>query len=399
MKGILSSIACAALLPWAAPASAEVTFNAVLIPGSAIQAGTWQVSGYVNAQTRHFDHCLMASRPAVGLELGVFLNGQNGWSVGIVAPAYSFTPRQTYQGMVYLGNDGPYKISATAISATGVVGGVGPDVAAKMKTGLEFAALFGGKRQGYNLFGVEAAAVQLKNCVQRYASFVATPAGPANKPAVGANPALKLEKTGTGFFIAGNTILTNNHVIDGCIEIGVRKGGALLGNARLLATTKTDDLAGLHFDNTAAPHLKFRVTPAVVAAESVLVFGYPLVPTLSMAGNTTLGYVTALAGERDDPRYIQISAAIQPGNSGGPALDRTGRVMGIVVSQIGSLKFAQSAGVVAQNINFAIKAATAVNFLKANHIAYETSDASAPLHNTDLAVMADEASVLLECRK
>jgi S1-C subfamily serine protease len=61
---------------------------------------------------------------------------------------------------------------------------------------------------------------------------------------------------------------------------------------------------------------------------------------------------------------LQISAPIQPGNSGGPVLDNVGNLVGIVVAKLDALKYAAPNKDVAQNINFSIKAAVAVNFLE-----------------------------------
>jgi serine protease Do len=79
-------------------------------------------------------------------------------------------------------------------------------------------------------------------------------------------------------------------------------------------------------------------------------------------GNTTLGNVTALAGLRDDSRYIQISASIQPANSGGPVLDEAGRLVGVIEGKLVALKMAKATGDIPQNVNFAIRASTLQTF-------------------------------------
>jgi serine protease Do len=78
-----------------------------------------------------------------------------------------------------------------------------------------------------------------------------------------------------------------------------------------------------------------------------------------------LGNVTASTGLRDDSRLLQISAPVQPGNSGGPLLDESGVVVGIVVSKLNALRLALATSDLAQNINFAIKASAAVEFTEA----------------------------------
>ena len=220
-----------------------------------------------------------------------------------------------------------------------------------------------------------------------------------DKPRDGSKGDTKLVSTGTGFFIAGDIIITNNHVVEGCKEIRVAKRGAEIGGARSIATNRGDDLAALRADKASENYLKLRIGVPVKAAEPVLVFGYPLSVVLSSSGNTTLGNVTALAGLKDDSRYMQISAAVQPGNSGGPVLDEAGRLVGVIEGKLDALKVARVTGDIPQNVNFAIRTSTLVNFLEANRIAYEVASSSATLPNTQLAEQAEAASVQLECRK
>jgi S1-C subfamily serine protease len=210
----------------------------------------------------------------------------------------------------------------------------------------------------------------------------------------------KLASTGTGFFISPDTLVTNNHVVAGCSELRLRKNGGEAGGVRLLATSPTDDLAVLRAPHPGKSFLKLRTGTPIKPAEPVLVFGYPLAQALSSAGNTTLGNVTALSGLRDDSRYIQISAAVQPGNSGGPAIDEAGRLMGVVVSKLNAVAFARITGDIPQNVNFAIKVSTLVSFLEAHNIRYEPAETTAvELPVTQRAERAEASSTQIECYK
>ncbi len=75
---------------------------------------------------------------------------------------------------------------------------------------------------------------------------------------------------------------------------------------------------------------------------------------LSSDLNVTTGVVSALAGPGNNRRLIQITAPIQPGNSGGPVLDQSGHVVGVVVARLDALKLVQRTGRLPQNVNFAI---------------------------------------------
>lgn len=225
------------------------------------------------------------------------------------------------------------------------------------------------------------------------------PGIPPGAPPPPGPPGSEGMSTGTGFFIGPNTIVTNHHVAGACRSIRVRKGGSDLGVARPIALSRGDDLAALRTEVPSKSFLKLRTGAPVRPAEDVLVFGYPLAGALSSTGNTTLGYVTALAGLKDDPRYLQISAAVQPGNSGGAAIDDSGRVMGVVVAKLNALAVARITGDIPQNVNFAIKVATLARFLEANNVAYEADPVTRELSNTERAERAEAGSVQLECRK
>ena len=112
----------------------------------------------------------------------------------------------------------------------------------------------------------------------------------------------------------------------------------------------------------------FRIGRPPRAGESAVVFGFPLSQLLASTGNVTTGIVTALAGPLNDPHQIQISAPVQSGNSGGPVLDASGYLIGVVVSKLNAVR-----GDMPQNVNFAIKASTAANFLDAHGIAYQSA--------------------------
>jgi len=209
-----------------------------------------------------------------------------------------------------------------------------------------------------------------------------------------------LASTGTGFFISPDTIVTNFHVVNGCADVRLHKSGGDLGKVRVVATSRADDLAALRSESPAKSFLKVRTGAPIKAAEPVLVFGYPLAEALSSAGNTTVGNITALSGLQDDSRFMQISAAVQPGNSGGPVIDEAGRLIGVVMAKLNALVIARLTGDIPQNVNFAIKVGTLVSFLDSHGIGYTPADVAArELPITQRAEVAEASSIQLACWK
>jgi len=130
-----------------------------------------------------------------------------------------------------------------------------------------------------------------------------------------------------------------------------------------------------------------------------MVIGYPLRGLLASGPSVTTGAISALAGIQDDTRMLQISAPVQPGNSGGPLLDDSGNVAGVVVGKLNALKIAAATGNLPENVNFAIKTAVAQAFLEANGIQYTGSFSTAKLDPTAVSEKASKFTVLVECWK
>jgi S1-C subfamily serine protease len=87
----------------------------------------------------------------------------------------------------------------------------------------------------------------------------------------------------------------------------------------------------------------------------VVAIGFPYHGLLTSDFTVTTGIVSSLSGLLKDTRFLQISAAVQPGNSGGPLLDTGGLIVGMVTAKNNSLTFVRATGNIPENINFAIK--------------------------------------------
>jgi S1-C subfamily serine protease len=202
--------------------------------------------------------------------------------------------------------------------------------------------------------------------------------------------------SGTGVIVSANgNILTNAHVVRDCRNIEVKKAQSIAASARIVAVDKENDLALLQGDVTPVVLPSFRTARL---GESVFAFGFPLTGFLAASGNFTAGNITATAGIRDDARMIQTSAPVQRGNSGGPLLDASGGVVGIVVAKLDALKFANVAKDLTQNINFAIKTSIAVQFLQANNVRVQTMTGAKPLAPADIAERATGFTLHVSCR-
>lgn len=157
--------------------------------------------------------------------------------------------------------------------------------------------------------------------------------------------------SGTGFAVTDDGwLLTNAHVVESCNRIEVA-GKGIAGDLRI---DSTNDLALIKVDaRQPMTPLVFRNAPIRLGEAGLL----------SDSIKITTGNVNALAGLRNDTRYIQISTPIQPGNSGGPVVDRAGYLLGITTATF-SKKAADEIGITAQNVNFAIRASVAELFLQ-----------------------------------
>lgn len=205
--------------------------------------------------------------------------------------------------------------------------------------------------------------------------------------------------TGTGFKVGSDGhVLTNFHVAGKCKSIGLRKPGAFPTSARLVAGDERNDLALLRADQPIdGPVAEFRDGTPVKAGAEIVVYGFPLSSLLSSSGNIVTGNVTSLAGLGDNTSLYQVSAPVQPGNSGGPVLDREGRVIGVVVSKLNTLAVAKITDDVPQNVNFAIKGSVVKNFLESANISIVRQPSAISLETTVIAERAQAFTYLIEC--
>src|SRR6478735_5837301 len=137
---------------------------------------------------------------------------------------------------------------------------------------------------------------------------------------------------------------------------------------------------------------------AVRSGESIVAIGYPFHGLLTSDFTVTTGIVSSLSGLLNNTRFLQISAAVQPGNSGGPLLSSSGEVVGVVAAKINAIKFAKATGEIPENINFAIKTGALRDFLDNSVVPYQVADSKAELKTADIARNARGFTVLISCK-
>ena len=202
---------------------------------------------------------------------------------------------------------------------------------------------------------------------------------------------------GTGFVVSSaGYVLTNYHVIEeDCGSITTRINGEDQP-LTLLASDPANDLAILKLPKPRDHFARFRDRD-VRLAESISVAGFPLRDMLSSTIHITTGLVSNLAGMYDNTSSFQITAAVQPGNSGGPVLDRAGRVVGVVVSGLNAEEMLQETGRIPQNVNFAIKTSVVRSFLEANSIEFSLASSTVARETDEIAADASLYTLALTC--
>lgn len=199
--------------------------------------------------------------------------------------------------------------------------------------------------------------------------------------------------TGTGFFVSEDGfLLTNKHVVDSCSSIEVVADGASF-IATLVDVSTTSDLALVSADVKGVKPTVFRSSPPRLG-EDITVVGFPLVGILSEGLKVTAGELNSTT---DGAGVVQLSAEIQPGNSGSPVFDRSGLVVGVVFSKLDDGFYQREVGGVAQNVNFAVAGPTAVEFMQRSGVSPLLVETSAEIRREVLADDAQRSVVLIRC--
>lgn len=174
------------------------------------------------------------------------------------------------------------------------------------------------------------------------------------------------EVSGSGFFIAPDIIVTNNHVLNNETDITYYQNG-IEHHATPVFVSDQNDLAILKGDRTEVPVFRLLQSDEYFVAAPIFVLGYPLSDILGNEIRITNGIVNSLSGLDGDTNTLQISAPIQPGNSGGPVVTDDFGVIGVASSKLSDAYVIAAKNTIAQNVNFAIKS-DLVSFLSSDYL-------------------------------
>lgn len=201
--------------------------------------------------------------------------------------------------------------------------------------------------------------------------------------------------SGSGFYVSDQGhIITNYHVIDGCKDMKVHADGEVLA-AKKIADDQRNDLALLKISQ-APKHVFALSEESPFPLQEIVVAGYPFGDKVSSTLKFTQGIVSAIAGLGNDYSQIQIDAAIQPGNSGGPILDEYGNVIAVAVAKLSLKKILKDYGVVPENTNFGVKASAVKNLMEGNGI-FSNPPNSENISKRNLSEYASDGTVFLTC--
>jgi len=169
---------------------------------------------------------------------------------------------------------------------------------------------------------------------ERFFGFPGVPQeGPDNDDPFEDDGVQRAEAQGSGFFIdADGHVVTNHHVIEDATSVKIALSDGTELDAEIVGSDEFTDLAVLKVrENTKQPFVSFAEESSLRVGDWVVAVGNPF----GLGGTVTSGIVSAIGGRNRQQQYvdyIQIDAAINRGNSGGPAFDLSGRVVGVNVA-------------------------------------------------------------------
>lgn len=382
-------------------------------PYGSINIGNWKGGAFTYDQTGAFSHCAAGAQYASGIYFVVMIDDVGGWSLGFSHDQWTLTRGQAFPLTLTFDGQQPFNVHGVPIGdkLVRVPMPANSSLISQFRRAKAMTAYTQGRLFQFNLDQTAQLLPVLANCVAKSKQSgvasagdfsilpVAKPAAAAAPSSASARPDKTFDQTGTGFLVSTNGhLVTNQHVVQDCVgDIMGNLSGEAPAKLRLVSSDETNDLALLQA--TGAFKDVARISDkAIHSGDSVVAIGYPFHGLLTSDFTVTTGIVSSLSGIMNDTRFLQISAAVQPGNSGGPLLSSSGDVVGVVAAKLNALRFARATGTIPENINFAIKTGALRDFLDNSVVPYQRSDATAELKTADIARNARAFTYLISCK-
>ena len=195
--------------------------------------------------------------------------------------------------------------------------------------------------------------------------------------------------SGSGFFINNKGyVITNYHVVEGCRSTPKIMYDDNPVEAKLVAKDKYLDLALLKTNLRNTTYIPLSKNPPR-KLQRIVAAGYPFGKYVSDDMKFTSGIVSSLKGIGDDSTRLQIDAALNPGNSGGPIIDEeTGELVAVAVAGLRKDK--------TEAVNFGIKTVSVKNFLESNQI--NTRTFTKKYNRENIASLLEKATLYVFCK-
>lgn len=187
----------------------------------------------------------------------------------------------------------------------------------------------------------------------------------AVKPPVSPFPALKLAGMGTGFFVdPSGLLLTNHHVIAECTGLSFDPAMGEETVATLEASEPQLDLAALRIPRSSVAAARFGADTRLRAGDPLVVVGYPNRGISRVQPIATGGEFGAFGAPVGGIPRFAMQGEVRRGNSGGPVLDSSGLVIGVVFAKRNTVEASKAIGGPVEDFGFAIPARDAIAWLK-----------------------------------
>ena len=201
--------------------------------------------------------------------------------------------------------------------------------------------------------------------------------------------------SGSGFAVSlDGYVITNNHVIEGCQEVILHTKEKDI-KTRIISFDPQNDLALLKGDFQ--PRTVFALSnnrPELL--QDIYVAGFPFGNAISSSIKVTKGIISSLTGIGNNFSNIQIDAALQSGNSGGPIIDDYGNVIAVAVSKLDAKYMLENFGSIPENTNFGIKSSVVKSMLDSNDVARPDANQS-EISKTKLGKMISSGTYYISC--